>query len=97
MSASCCSRARSTSTLGKSGSRTTSARRENASGSRSARTDTAITANTAAGIPAATFPDVATSSDITPFNDITTDQSTIIANAVASLKQIMINKLTIKF
>ena len=43
----------------------------------------AITANTAAGIPAATFPDVATSSDITPFNDITTDQSTIIANAVA--------------
>ena len=43
----------------------------------------AITANSAAGIPAATFPDVATSANITPFNDITTDQSTIIANAVA--------------
>ena len=43
----------------------------------------AITANTAAGIPASTHPDVATSSDIIPFNDIGTDQSTIIANAVA--------------
>ena len=45
----------------------------------------AITANSASGIPAATYPDVATSTHITPHTDITTDQATIISNAVASV------------
>jgi hypothetical protein len=45
----------------------------------------AITANSSAGIPAATYPDVATSTHITPYTDITTDQTTIIAAAVASV------------
>ena len=45
----------------------------------------AITANSSAGIPAATYPDVATSTHITPYTDIGTDQVTIIAAAVASV------------
>jgi len=45
----------------------------------------AITANSASGIPAATYPDVATSTHITPFTDIGTDQTTIIAAAVGSV------------
>ena len=45
----------------------------------------AINANSASGVPAATYPDVATSTHITPFTDIGTDQTTIIAAAVGSV------------
>ena len=45
----------------------------------------AITANSSAGIPAVTYPDVTTSTHATPHADITTDQTTIIAAALASV------------
>ena len=45
----------------------------------------AINANSASGIPSAVYPDVATSANITPFTDIGTDQTTIIAAAVGSV------------
>ena len=45
----------------------------------------AITADTASGIPAAVAVDVSSSSNTTPHTDITNDQATIIANAVASV------------
>ena len=45
----------------------------------------AITANSASGIPSPTAVDVATSTHITAHTEITTDQATIISNAVASV------------